>query len=425
MLKFPHGFLWGAATSSHQVEGNNRNNDWWKWETSGKVNEASGRACDQWNLYKSDFKLAKSLNHNAHRFSLEWSRIEPEEGKFSSEAISHYKEMIRDLRSLGIEPIITLNHFTLPLWFYERGGWLGERSGRIFAHFAEKAVKEMGEDVRYWLTINEPVGNINSAYVEGKWPPGERSAHKAARAFVAMLKAHCLAYAAIHRIYKEKRWPRPKVSLAHFTALYTPCRSNSVLDSISARLRSDYVNRSFIDSLMRGWCIVPGMPLARLPVKKSLDFIGINYYSRDYVHFSRLGLFGDVCSLTHHRDSCKRNYLNWELYPKGIYDILMEFKRYNLPILITENGICAKDDNDRIDFIRDHLKEVVRAIGDGVDVFGYLYWSLTDNFEWAHGFGPRFGLVEVDYKTQQRTVRPSARVYADIIKSNTKGGNYG
>jgi len=421
MPKFPNDFLWGAATSGHQVEGNNKNNDWWKWETSEKVKEASGNACDHWNLYKNDFKLAKSLNHNAHRFSLEWSRIEPEEGKFSSEAISRYKEVIQDLRSLGMEPIVTLNHFTLPLWFYERGGWLGERSGHAFANFAERAAKELGKNVRYWLTINEPIGNINSAYIEGKWPPGERSMRKAAKAFVAMLKAHCLAYAAIHRVYKEKRWPEPKVSLAHFTVLYTPCRANSLLDSLSANIRHNYVNRSFIDSLISGWCIVPGMPLARLPVKKSLDFLGLNYYSRDYIHFSGFmpsAIFGRICSLEHHKDSGKRNFLNWEIYPKGIYDILMEFKRYNLPILITENGICAKDDNERIDFIKDHLKEVALAINEGAKVFGYLHWSLLDNFEWTHGFGPRFGLIEVDYKTQQRTVRPSARVYANIIKEN-------
>lgn len=421
MLKFPHDFLWGAATSSHQVEGNNRNNDWWKWESGGKVNEASGSACDQWGLYKSDFKLAKSLNHNAHRFSLEWSRIEPEEGKFSSEAIFHYKEMVKDLRALGMEPIITLNHFTLPLWFYERGGWLGESSGRIFARFAERAARELGEDVRYWLTINEPVGNISSAYVDGTWPPGERYMRKAAKVFAAMLKAHCLAYAAIHRAYNEKNRPAPKVSLAHFTAIYTPCRADSPLDILSAKIRHHYVNKSFIDSLRSGWCIVPGMPLARLPVKNALDFIGLNYYTRDYVHFGGFappGIFGRICSLEHHRDSGKRNFLNWEIYPKGIYKILMEFKDYGLPILITENGICAKDDNDRIDFIKGHLKEIALAINDGADIFGYLHWSLMDNFEWTHGFGPRFGLVEVEYATQRRVVRPSARVYANIIKDN-------
>ncbi|MBU4376883.1 MAG: glycoside hydrolase family 1 protein [Candidatus Omnitrophica bacterium] len=422
MLKFPNGFLWGSATSSHQVEGDNQNNDWWKWEKDKRVPERSQRACDQWNLYKSDFKLAKSLNHNAHRFSLEWSRIEPEQGRFDAAAVAHYRDMIKSLRSLGIEPIVTLNHFTLPLWFAGKGGWLGEGGGRIFASFAKKIARELGEDVSYWLTINEPAGHINSSYVRGEWPPGERSFKKANRAFIAMLKAHCLAYKAIHNVYKEKKWPSPKVSLANFTVIYTPCRPGNPGDVISAKLRGYYVNNLFLDSLMRGFCIAPGMPPTLLPLRKSLDFIGLNYYARDYVHFKWFlppVIFGDICSTTHHRDSGKRNFLNWEIYPKGIYELIMAFnKRYRLPILITENGICTKDDNDRIDFIKAHLGEVALAIKDGAHVLGYLHWSLLDNFEWAHGYGPRFGLIEVDYKTQQRIVRPSARVYAEIIKNS-------
>lgn len=387
-----------------------------------RVREPSGKACDQWNLYKSDFKLAKSLNHNAHRFSLEWSRIEPEEGKFDADAITHYRDIIRSLRNLSIEPIVTLNHFTIPIWFAEKGGWLGERSERAFADFAKKAARELGEDVFYWLTINEPAGHINSSYVTGEWPPGERSFKKANRAFIAMLKAHCLAYRALHDTYKEKRRPSPKVGLANFTVVYTPCRPAYLPDIISAKLRSYYVNNLFLDSLMRGRCIAPGMPGAYLPLKRSLDFIGLNYYARDYVHFAGVlppALFGNICSLIHHKDSGKRNLLNWEIYPKGIYELLLAFKnRYHLPILITENGICAADDNDRIDFIKAHLREAALAIKDGADVIGYLHWSLLDNFEWAHGFEPRFGLIEVDYKTKQRIVRPSARVYADIIKNN-------
>jgi beta-glucosidase len=421
ILKFPDNFLWGAATSSHQVEGDNKNNDWWKWEREGKFKEASGKACNQYELFKSDFKLAKSLNHNAHRFSIEWSRIQPQEDKFDREALEHYREMIKTLRSLGITPVVTINHFTLPFWFYERGGWIGERSARFFSVFAEKVAREFGEDVEYWLTVNEPIGNINSGYIEGTWPPGKRSLSEAAKAVVAILKAHCLAYKAIHSVYKENGWHTPKVSLAQFTVLYTPCNPDSKQDILSTWLRNYYVNRFFIDSLMSGWCLTPGMPFTRLPLKKSLDFIGLNYYTRDYIHsagFLPSKIFGNICSLTHHKDSGKRNSLRWEVYPEGLYKMLMEFSKYKLPILITENGICTDEDNERIDFIKAHLKEVARAIKDGAPVFGYLHWSLIDNFEWAHGFTPRFGLIEVDYTTQRRTVRPSARVYAEIIKNS-------
>ncbi len=420
-LKFPDGFLWGAATSSYQVEGDNKNSDWWNWESEGKVREASGKACNQYELFRSDFKLAKSLNHNAHRFSLEWSRIEPEEGKFNRDALTHYKQVIKNLRSLGIEPIVTINHFTLPVWFCEKGGWIGKRSERTFAAFAKKAAEELGEDVTYWLTVNEPVGNIDSGYIHGTWPPGRKSLKEAGRALIAILKAHCLAYKAIHKVYKERGWHAPKVSMAKFTLYHTPCRSNSKLDILSASIRHYYVNKLFVDSLISGWCVMPGIPLTRLPLKNSLDFIGLNYYTRDYIHFmgfSPYKIFGEVCSLPHHEKSGKRNFLKWEVYPEGFYKMLMEFAKYKLPILITENGVCTNDDNERIDFIEAHLKAVARAMKDGAPIFGYLYWSLLDNFEWTHGYDPRFGLIEVDYATQRRTVRPSARIYAEIIKKN-------
>lgn len=421
ILKFPENFLWGAATSSHQIEGNNKNNDWWRWEQEGRIKEASGIACNQYELFRNDFKLAKSLNHNAHRFSLEWSRIEPEEGKYDGDALTHYKDIVKTLRSLNIIPIVTINHFTLPQWFQEKGGWIGKRSSYIFSLFAEKVARELGEDVCYWLTVNEPIGNIHGAYIDGSWPPGRRSLKEAAMAIVSILQAHCLAYKAIHRVYKEKGWPAPKVSFAKFTIQYTPCRAGSIPDIISTRFRHYYVNKFFITSLMSGWCIAPRIPLRRLPLKRSLDFIGLNYYTRDYIHFAGFfkdRIFGKICSQIHHEKSGKRNFLRWEIYPEGLYKMLMEYKQYGLPILITENGICSNNDNDRIDFIKAHLREAHRAIGKGVPVFGYLHWSLMDNFEWTHGFGPRFGLVEVDYATQRRIVKPSARIYADIIKNN-------
>ncbi len=418
---FPDGFLWGSATSSHQVEGDNRNNDWWKWESEGRFGEASGKACNQYELFRNDFKLAKSLHHNAHRFSLEWSRIEPEEGRFDRDAIIHYKDVIKNLRSLGIAPIVTINHFTLPLWFCDKGGWAGKRSGEKFAAYAKKAAEEFGEDVTYWLTVNEPVGNLHGGYITGDWPPGKKSMKEAARAFVNILKAHCLAYKAIHDVYRKKGWLSPKVGLAQFTLKYSPCRPRSISDNIAAKMRHCYVNKLLIESLIKGRCIAPGIPWTVLPAGHSLDFIGMNYYTRDYVHLDKLfssNFFGYLCSTLHHKDSGKRNFLQWEIYPQGLYDMIMEFARYKMPILIAENGICTNDDNDRIDFIKVHLREVARAIGDGAPVFGYLYWSLIDNFEWAHGYSPRFGLVEVDYPTQRRIVRPSARIFADIIKNN-------
>lgn len=419
---FPKDFLWGAATSSHQVEGGNINNDWWEWEAQKKTKDPSGRACDQYNRFRDDFNLAKELNHNAHRFSLEWSRIEPKEKEYNKEALDHYREMVKVLRSLGMEPVVTINHFTLPLWLSRKGGWTYEGMPRHFAEFSEKAAEYIGEDVTYWITINEPIVCIYASYVEGSWPPGRHSLKEAAAAFVNMLKAHALSYIAIRKIYKGKNWLEPKISISKHVLLFSPCRKDSALDNFSAGLRHFYFNRLFIDALVRGRLAAPGLGITRLPVKKSLDFLGINYYTKDFIHYAGLipsRIFGNVCTLFHHQQFEKRNFLSWEIYPEGMYNVLKEYSRYGLPIMIAENGICTNDDNDRIDFIKGHLKETARAMKEGVTVLGYLHWSLLDNFEWFHGYGPRFGLVEVDYATQRRTIKPSARLYADIIKNNS------
>lgn len=420
-IKFPDNFLWGAATSSHQVEGNNRNNDWWKWEEAKKVKEPSGIACDQYNLYKEDFRIAKDLGHNTHRFSLEWSRIEPEEGKFDAGALNHYRDMIKTLRSMGMEPIVTLNHFTLPVWVSEKGGWLYENIERAFEVFCEKTVSALGEEVTYWVTLNEPVGHAYTSYVDGSWPPGHHSFKDATKVFVKMLLAHSLAYRAIHKVYMEKGWPRPKVSITKHVLLFSPCRKTSILDLLAAKLRYYYFSRLFVVSIMRGWCLAPGIPFVKLPVKRSLDYIGVNYYLIDRIRSMGLlppKVFGYVCTYEHHLHEVKRNYLKWEIFPDGLYKVLMEYSRFGLPLFVMENGTCTDDDKDRVDFIKSHVGAVARAMKDGAPVIGYLYWSLLDNFEWAHGYGPRFGIIEVDRDTRKRTIKPSAMIFSEIIKNN-------
>ncbi len=421
MKRFPDNFMWGAATSSHQVEGDNNKNDWWKWERDAKVEEASGKACDHYRLFREDLNLARDLKHNAHRFSLEWSRIEPSEGLFDEEAIAHYGEVIKCIRSFGMEPIVTLNHFTLPLWLYEKGGWAYEKSGYVFQRFTERVAEEFGKDVKYWITINEPGVYMHASYVEGTWPPGSKSLKDASIIFGKLLEAHCLAYRAIHAIYKDKAWPAPMVGIAKHIHLFSPCRRGNILDAISTWLHYHYFNRLFIESLMKGSCKALGMPKVCLPLKRSLDFIGLNYYTRDFIHFVGFSIdkiFGAMCTLAHHVKGIKRNFLQWEIYPEGIYKAIMECRSFGLPIIITENGICTNDDSQRASFIKEHLVWVWRAIRDGAKVMGYIHWSLLDNFEWAHGYGPRFGLIEVDYATQHRKVKPSARAYADIIRDN-------
>ncbi|OGW84968.1 MAG: hypothetical protein A3C35_05620 [Omnitrophica bacterium RIFCSPHIGHO2_02_FULL_46_11] len=416
---FPKGFLWGAATSSHQVEGDNIHNDWWEWEQTGKVKESSGKACEHWTRFHEDFKLAKSLHHNSHRFSIEWSRIEPHEGEFSEAAISHYRQMIQSLRSVGLEPIITLHHFTLPLWLAKEGGWLSNRSPQLFGRYAQKVAESLGEGIRYWMTINEPEVYIFKSYLTGEWPPGEKAPEKVYKVASHLLKAHVFAYDAIQDTFQKLNRPPTQVGIAKHVAVFSPC-SSSLWDRISVWLRNLMFNHLFIKALIKGRIFYPGFFRIQLPRMKTLDFIGLNYYTRDFVAnkgFRTPGVFGDVCTSKHHSDVGKKNFLSWEIYPKGLFLLVKDFSRYHLPILISENGICTEHDEERWQFIHDHLKHLAKAIEEGAPVIGYLYWSLLDNFEWAEGFAPQFGLVEVDYKTQGRKIRPSAKAYAQVCKT--------
>jgi len=402
MNRFPHDFFWGAATSAYQVEGNNLNSDWWEWEKkAGK--EPSAAACRSYELYEQDFDLAKELNHNAHRLSIEWSRIEPQPGQFSLKELEHYKDVILALKERGLEPIVTLHHFTNPLWFAKAGGWQNKKAPAYFLNFIQKAVNFLCADVRFWVTINEPMVYVYHAYILGQWPPQERSAWKAKAVTDNLVSAHIKAYRVIHGIYKQRNLQNCFVSIAKNIQFFTPCILNP-MNKFASWLRDRYYNLDFIRRLLR---------------YKSLDYIGINYYSRSAVELKKIGfrnLFVDVCENKEH-SQLKKNSLGWDIYPQGLYELLIKFKRFNLPLFILENGICTEDDNLRWDFIHEHLKAVNRAMAEGVNVMGYIYWSLIDNFEWDKGFCPRFGLIKVDYNTYKRSIRESASKFAHVIAS--------
>lgn len=415
---FPKDFLWGAGTSSHQVEGNNTNNDWWQWEQHIPLKMRSGEACDAWNRYETDFALARDLGFTAYRFSLEWSRIQPRPGEFDTVALDRYRAMILSLRSKGIEPIVTLNHFTIPLWLVKQGGWLTDKSPELFAHYVKKTVELLGSDVHYWITINEPAVYAYKSYMTGQWPPGERSTKKAFEVVRNLAKAHFLAYQEIKEVYAQRGWKEPMVGMAQQVLVFAPCSAGSLRDRISAGLRDRVINHLFIRALVRGKAKVFGVFSLRLPKAGSLDFIGLNYYTREYVRnrgFLLSDILGSECVLENPGD--RRSCLGWEIYPQGLYTFIEAFSKYKLPILISENGICTHDDARRTEFIVDHLEAVARAMKEGAPVIGYLYWSLLDNYEWAEGFAPRFGLIEVDYTTQRRRVRESARKFEEIIRS--------
>ena len=344
-FRFPAGFLWGAATSSHQVEGDCRQNDWWAWEQAGKVAQHSGVACEHYQRFRDDFDLAKQLNHNAHRLSLEWSRIEPEEGRFSPEGLAHYREVLEALRERGIEPVVTLHHYTLPVWLAKRGGWELPGVEQLFARYVGRVLDEFRHLVRWWITLNEPVVHVFKSYVIGQWPPGKQDYGAAFGAVRHMLRAHVLAYHEIHA-----RRPDAMVSVAKHALALTSCNPRRLLDRVSVKVRGYVFNDLFLDALHTGALRVPGLFWERLPQARTLDFIGLNYYTRDFVHntgFHLPGLLGEVCTLEHHRNVGKRNDLGWEVYPEGLGQFLRSYSRFKLPILITENGVPAAQDDDR------------------------------------------------------------------------------
>lgn len=386
-LIFPEGFLWGSATSSYQVEGGNLHSDW---------GNKAGEASDEYNRYQEDFDLAKSLGHNSHRLSLEWSRIEPIEGQFDEEAIQHYVNALKYLKSHNLQVCLTLWHFTLPKWLADKGGWECFSSPFYFERFVKKVVPELKDLVDLWITVNEPGVYVFMAYLGGdgigRFPPGKKSTFLAAKVLWQMSRAHKKAYRTIHKLM-----PSAKVGIAQNVQSFEPFHKHSIREELAVGLSDLFANHSFY-FLTHGYH----------------DFLGLNYYF-NYRFNLKKGLIPEIDNPADDRKDISD--LGWEVYPEGIFEVLTDLSD-DLPIYITECGIASTNDDRRTRFLLSYLQEVYRAIATGVNVKGFFYWSLIDNFEWHRGFDPRFGLVAVDYKTQKRTPRPSAYVYKEIIDKN-------
>jgi beta-glucosidase len=401
-------FLWGTATSSHQVEGGNFNNDWWLWEKLGKIKtgDSSHPSCDHYHLYKEDFKLIKFLNNNSYRFSIEWSRIEPKDGEFDENEIQHYVDMLKELKKENIEPVLTLHHFTIPIWLYEKGGFLNEDFPQYFKRFVKKVVPYFKDYTKIWITINEPIVISVLAYIFGWWPPGEKNIKKAYKVARNLIFSHLEAYKIIKEEQKDSL-----VSIAHNMELFYPSK-NFFLDKIVANYITNLYNFKFLDALIEGIIKRPfGNNEFISDLKNSIDFIGVNYYTRAFVEFHPFKIFNERKK----KDAILTDF-GYEYYPEGIYEILLSLKKYNRKILITENGIADREDKLRSDFLRKSIEGVKKAIHNGVEVFGYMYWSLMDNFEWIEGYSMKFGLYEVDFKTLERKPRKSAFVYKELCE---------
>ena len=409
-LEFPENFFWGAATSAHQVEGGTRNN-WSEWEKENAEklaekaktywqdwqrekfpemldpqNYISCRACDHYNLYEKDFDIVKDLGHNVHRFSIEWSQIEPFEGKFDEKEIEHYRSVVNALKQRNIEPFVTLWHWTNPLWLEKIGGCESKKFPFYFSRYAKKIAEVFKDEVKFWITLNEPTSIIANSYTRGIWPPQKKSFWLTWKTYKIFAKAHIEAYKSIHSVSEKY-----KVGFANILHSFEPYRKESWLDKLSVFIAKYFTNRRMLN-LTKGYN----------------DFLTVQYYFHNRFKFPKKVRLDDK----------PVSDMNWEIYPHGIYRILRKLKEHNLPIYVTENGLADADDSRRARFIKDHLFWIHKAISEGADVKGYFYWSLLDNFEWDKGFWPRFGLVEVDYKTMERKIRHSALEYAKICKSN-------
>ena len=423
MDTFPETFLFGTATSATQVEGHCTTTDWHTFARAGRVKNGDtiDVACDSWNRWEEDVALQRALGMNAARLSLEWGRIEPRPGAFDAAAIDHYRRILGAHVDAGIRPMVTLHHFTLPQWMADRGGLLSPELPERMKRYAVHVVRALGDLCRQWVTVNEPNVLAAHGYLVGLWPPEKSDPRSAVVAHHRLLEAHVAMYHALHDTD-----PRGDLALgvAHHLRVVAPHAASKPADRIAAKIYGRVFNDSFAHAVCTGDLLGPFDPLfgrfgAFRPAEArgTQDFLGVNYYSRDLVAFDprhRAELF----IRRHVGANAETNDLGWEIYPEGLLTVIEEWsgRSGGIPVYVTENGIADARDALRPGFIVRHLARVARAIAHGIDVRGYYHWSLLDNFEWAEGYAPRFGLVEVDFETLARRPRKSAEVYARIAR---------
>jgi len=414
---FPKGFLWGTATAAHQVEGGNTNNSWYAWENQpGRIHQGqkSGLACDWWGgRWKDDLTQAAEDGQNAHRLSIEWSRIQPTADTWDDDELDKYREMLSGIRDLGLEPMVTLHHFTDPLWVYENGGWENDETPVQFANFVRRAVDALKDLVTFWITINEPAVVTNGGYLEGSFPPGKSDLGAAFKVIRNMLRGHAAAYRIIHEIQ-----PDAQVGFAKHYRPLQPARPWFPPDVWITKFSSKSFNDGFSNALVNGKFKFAFFSADVPEAVGTQDYIGLNYYSMDQVVFKPFAV----------KNVFQRRYYPPEVQvsetgfianrPEGMRAALKWARSFNLPIYITENGVEDSKDGMRPAYLLEHLREVWKAANANWQVKGYFHWSLIDNFEWERGWSQRFGLWNINPESQARTRRKSADLYAEICHEN-------
>ena len=409
---FPKDFLWGAATASAQIEGGwdcgGRTPSIWDVAPAGKVHndETCHTACDHYHRWREDVALMKELGLKSYRFSVSWSRIIPQEGTVNEEGLIFYSDLVDALLEAGIEPLVTLYHWDLPLWMHEKGGWKTLAIREAFLEYASAVVDRLSDRVQYWITFNEPQCFLMNGYMQGVHAPFQRDYLSLPR----ITRNFMLTNAATVRLIRERAKKNPKIGISFAAGAFIPAEETE----------------SSIDPILLGKPVVAyGIYRSRKrdmkDIQVKLDFIGINNYSA--FNYSDWG--GDKNIDT---SNLPKNSLGWVIDGRSIYwTVRFLHERYKLPIMITENGMSNLDavneqgevaDDIRIGYIDEYLHNLKRAILEGIPVLGYQHWSLMDNFEWAEGYDPRFGLIHVDFGTGKRTIKESGYHYKSIIESN-------
>jgi len=349
---------------------------------------------------------------------VEWSRVEPLEGRFDRDALAHYADVVRTCRALGMEPVATLHHFTFPLWLADAGGATARQAPLRFARFAAACAEAFGADVRWWITVNEPVVLATVGSLRGEWPPGAHSLRRSFAALRGLTRMHAAATVALRRVAAAHGW-EARISVAHHVRGLRPADPESVLDRAVAAIPDHVFNRWFLRACRSGRLLPPVGLGQRVPgLRDSLDYVGLNYYCDDVLHFDATRP-GELFARQGPQPGFPQSTFQWAIEPDGLRRALHLVARESggLPVMITENGVADEDDALRPQFLLEHLAAVHQAIAEGVDVRGYLHWTAWDNFEWAEGYTQRFGLYAVDRETLERCPKPSAALFAAICRA--------
>ena len=428
-MSFPENFLWGAASAATQIEG--------AWDEDGKVpsvwDVAGNRikngdttyiACDHYHRYKEDIALMKQIGLKSYRFSINWCRIVPEPGKVNPKGIAFYRSLVKELRAAGIEPLVTLYHWDLPLWAHRQGGWKNTKIIDWYLAYVKLVVDALSDDVQYWMTFNEPQIFIMSAYVMGSFAPFEHAIFSYKNCLRNMLLAHGRAVKLIRETAKTK----PIIGIAMAASAYIPDSEDetSLRDAAQKTFESQVgegSNSLYMDPIGLGKA--SKMLRRKLSaedlriISEPIDFVGVNVYQPSNPMIDKKG---------YNADAFPKTSLGWVIDGRCLYWTIRQYwERYHIPVMVTENGMAANDivapdgavhDAQRIAFLDEFLPSVKRAAEEGIPVLGYQHWSAMDNLEWCEGYGPRFGLIYVDYETQKRPIKDSGYHYAEIIRSN-------